>query len=177
MSSQIGRYYDWLGRFQGVVRWLSGSGDQTLTIHRKLRSERPDVASHAVVHERLLSAIEPMRDPRVIDAGCGLGGTVFFLHERLGGRYDGVTLSQVQRSRAGREARRRRVAGTCRFHVRSYDDPLVDLVPGGADLIVAIESLPHARDPIRTIANLARSLRPGGRLAVVDDVSRGCAGG
>ena len=170
MSSQLGRYYDWLGRFQGVARWLSGSGDQTLTLHRRLRSERPDVTSHAVVHERLLSAIGPIRDPRAIDAGCGLGGTVFFLPEHLGGRHDGITLSQNQRARAGREARRRRVAGACRFHVRSYDDPLTDLVPDGADLIVAIESLAHARDPVRAIANLAGSLRPGGRLAVVDDV-------
>ncbi len=102
MSSQLGRYYDWLGRFQGVARWLSGSGDQTLTLHRRLRSERPDVTSHAVVHERLLSAIGPIRDPSAIDEGCGLGGTGFFLHEHLGGRHDGITLSQDQRARRAR---------------------------------------------------------------------------
>ena len=163
----LGRYYDWLGRFQRIARWVSRSGDHILTVHRKLRPERPDVSPHHVVHERLLDALGPLHDPHVIDAGCGLGGTSFYLHGRIGGRYDGITLSPSQHERA---ARRRGVADACRFHVRSYDDDLSDLVPDGAELIVAIESLAHSPDPARTIANLARHLRSGGALAVVDDV-------
>jgi SAM-dependent methyltransferase len=168
--SSLARYYDLLGSFQRLARWVSRSGDQTLTVHRKLRSERPDVPAHHVVHERVLDAIEGFRPERILDAGCGLGGTVFHLHDRIGGRYDGITLSPTQRERAEREARRRGVGDACRFHLRSYDAPLDDLVPEGADLIVAIESLAHSPDPARTIGNLARALRPGGRLAIVDDV-------
>jgi SAM-dependent methyltransferase len=149
---------------------VSRSGDQSLTVHRRLHSDDPRVPSHHVVHERLLGALPGLSAPRVIDAGCGLGGTTFYLHARVGGSYDGITLSSTQRERAAGEARRRRVADSCRFHVRSYDDDLRDLAPGGADLIVAIESLAHSSDPARTIANLARALRPGGRLAVIDDV-------
>jgi len=124
------------------------------------------------VHERLLGALPRLSAPRVIDAGCGLGGTTLYLHARVGGSYDGLTLSPTQRARAAREAQRRgrAVAGSCRFHVRSYDDDVRDLVPQGADLIVAIESLAHSPDPARTIGNLARGLRPGGSLAVIDDV-------
>jgi cyclopropane fatty-acyl-phospholipid synthase-like methyltransferase len=106
----------------------------------------------------------------VIDAGCGLGGTVFYLRSRLGGRYDGITLSPSQRDRAERAARRLGVADSCRFHVFSFDDDLGAIAPDGADLIVAIESLAHSPDVSRTIANLTRALRPGGRLAVVEDV-------
>ena len=168
--SRLARYYDWLGRFQRAARWVSGSGDHTLTVHRKLRSERPDVASHHVVHERLLDALAGLGAPRVIDAGCGLGGTTFYLHARVGGRYDGITLSPTQRERAEGEARRRGVADACRFHIRSYDDDLTDLAPEGVDLIVAIESLAHSPDPAGTVANLARALRPGGSLAIADDV-------
>jgi SAM-dependent methyltransferase len=62
------------------------------------------------------------------------------------------------------------VADACRFHIRSYDDDLTDLAPGGVDLIVAIESLAHSPAPANTVANLARALRPGGHLAIVDDV-------
>jgi SAM-dependent methyltransferase len=44
------------------------------------------------------------------------------------------------------------------------------------DLIVAVESLAHAPHPAQTIAKLASLLRPGGLIAVVDDVpSRGLA--
>ena len=88
----------------------------------------------------------------------------------MGGQYDGLTLSPTQRAHAEREARRRNVAAACRFHLRSYDDDLRVIVPEGADLVVAIESLAHATHPARSIANLAGALRPGGRLVVVDDV-------
>jgi cyclopropane fatty-acyl-phospholipid synthase-like methyltransferase len=124
------------------------------------------------VHEHLLSALGSIANPRVIDAGCGFGGTVFYLQARLGGRYDGLTLSRVQQARATREAARRALPDACRFHVRSYDGDLRNLVPEGADLVICIESLAHAPEPARSIANLAAMLKPGGRLAVVDDVPR-----
>src|SRR5690606_12725543 len=111
--SGLGRYYDWLGRFQRIARWVSRSGDHTLTVHRKLRSERPDVPPHHVVHERLLAALGGLAAPRALDAGCGLGGTTFYLHARIGGRWDGITLSPTQRGRAEHEAARRRVADAC----------------------------------------------------------------
>ncbi|MSR35099.1 MAG: methyltransferase domain-containing protein [Gemmatimonadetes bacterium] len=168
--TRLGLYYDWLGRFQRLAGLVSRSGDSSLTVHRRLSPDRSDVPEHHVVHERILAAVGSLADPTVIDAGCGLGGTTFYLHDRLGGRYSGITLSPGQRGRAVRAARRRGVDDACRFFVRSYDEDLSDLAPDGADLIVAIESLAHAADPKHAIANLARFLRPGGRLAVVDDV-------
>ena len=36
--------------------------------------------------------------------------------------------------------------------------------------MIAIESLAHATDPERSLANWAAALRPGGRLIIVDDV-------
>ena len=176
---ELRRYYDWLSRFQRVTSWIGhGGGYQSFTVHRLLTSVDPKVAGADVVHERILGAAgpfdfaqgRPLPAPRVVDAGCGLGGTIFYLHRRLGGAYDGLTLSSTQRARAEREAKRRGIADACRFHLRSYDDNLQTLAPEGADLIVAIESLAHSPEPSRSIANLARTLRRGGRLIVVDDV-------
>ena len=101
-----------------------------------------------------------------------MGGTILYLHARLGGEYDGLTLSRVQQARASREARRRSVSNGCRFHLRDYDLPLHAIVRGGVDLVIAIESLAHSKDPQRTIANLSAALRSGGRLLIVDDVPR-----
>jgi SAM-dependent methyltransferase len=178
-GSPIAQYYNWLAWYQTLVSRLGHRGGfDPLTIHRLLTPDRPDVAPADVVHNRVLGALGALRSPRVIDAGCGVGGTSFFLQSRVGGRYDGLTLSPVQAARASREARRRGVDAECRFHVRSYDQPLDDLAGGGADagvdlgvdLILAIESLAHAADPAHSIVNLARVLTPGGRLAIVDDV-------
>ena len=166
----VARYYNWLSWFQRATSWIGqGGGYQSLTVHRLLASSDPAVASADVVHERILATLE-MKAPRVVDAGCGLGGTIFYLHRRLGGEYDGLTLSQTQRARAEREAKRRSIAAACRFHLRSYDDDLRPIVPDGADLVIAIESLAHSVRPEHTIANLAQALRPGGVLIVADDV-------
>lgn len=170
----VADFYDWLSRFQDWARRAGhDTGRAELTVHRRLRTAA-GAASGAVVHEQLLATLRgigaPLAQPRVLDAGCGLGGTTFFLHDALGGRYVGITLSEGQRSRAAAEAQRRGVAASCRFAVRSYDADLRDLLPSGADLVVAIESLAHAPDPTATIARLAAVLEPGGCLAIVDDM-------
>jgi SAM-dependent methyltransferase len=161
-------YYDRLTRFLGVARWFGrGGGHDALTVHRLLRSDDPAVPPEQVVHARILAALGAARVSRAIDAGCGSGGTVFYLHERLGGEWHGLTISKRQQARAAAEAARRGHSA-CRFHLHSYDDALT--MAGPVDLVIAIESLAHARDPAHTIRNLAGALAPGGVMAVVDDM-------
>jgi SAM-dependent methyltransferase len=171
--SQLGHYYDWLSRYQSLVTRLGHTGGfDPLVVHRLLTPDRAGVSPADVVHERIVSATGPLSNPRVLDAGCGVGGTIFYVQARRDGQYDGLTLSDVQQKRASREAARRGVSQACRFHVRNYDTDLRDLEPDGVDLIVAIESLAHSINPARSIANLAHVIRPGGRFAIVDDVPR-----
>jgi len=172
----VARYYAWLSWFQDLARGVAhDTGQDTFTVHRRLRADDGTVSGD-VLHERIVEALRatagagtaPSLD--VLDAGCGLGGTTLFLHARLGGRYTGITLSDAQAARASAEAARRGVTEACRFVVRDYDADLSDLLPDGADLVIAIESLAHAPDPAATVARLAARLRPGGRLLLVDDV-------
>lgn len=162
-------YYDRLTRFLGVARWIGrGGGYDALTVHRLLRGDDPASPPEHVVHERILAAVGTVREPCAIDAGCGTGGTIFYLHERLGGVWHGLTISPRQQARAEAEAARRGLT-SCRFHLRSYDDALT-IVDRPVDLIIAIESLAHARDPAHTIRNLAGVLAPAGMIAIVDDM-------
>ncbi len=172
----VARYYAWLSWFQDLARGVAhDTGQRTFTVHRHLVGD-DGTTSGDVLHERLLVGLSSTADAatpdslEVLDAGCGLGGTALFLHARLGGRYTGITLSDTQAARATAEAARRGVTDACRFVVRDYDADLSDLLPDGADLVVAIESLAHAPDPAATIGRLAARLRPGGRLLLVDDV-------
>lgn len=173
----IARYYAWLSRFQDAARRVAhDTGQQTLTVHRHLRADDGTVSGD-VLHGRVLDAVVATAGrggapADVLDAGCGLGGTIFYLQARLGSRGTGITLSDTQCARATAEAARRGLAEVCRFAVRDYDADLTDLLPAGVDLIVAIESLAHAPDPAATIGRLAARLRPGGRLLLVDDVPR-----
>jgi SAM-dependent methyltransferase len=172
----VARYYAWLSRFQDAARLFAhDTGQHTFTVHRRLRGEAGEVSGD-VLHERLLHALHATDNAAtpssldVLDAGCGLGGTIFALHAQRAGRYVGITLSPTQCERATSEAGRRGIGGACRFAVRDYDTALDDLTPNGVDLVVAIESLAHSPDPSATVLRLAARLRPGGRLVLVDDV-------
>ena len=170
-DATLALYYDRLSR---VVRWARffgyGGGYAGLAMHRGLAA--PGAAAppspealDALLLERLASA----REPDLLDAGCGFGGTVFRWRSRLGGRFDGLTLSAVQAEIATAHAARHGLGDDCRFFVRSYDLP----PPRSYDLILAIESLVHSADIDRTIRNLAGALKPRGRIAVVDDMPDG----
>jgi len=169
----LARYYAWLSRFQDAAQRAGhDSGGASFTVHRRLRGDDGQVSAE-VLHHLLLDALAGTDDapPRdVLDAGCGLGGTLLFLHAALGARGIGLTLSPDQQARAAAEATRRGIGDAVRVVVRDYDADLTDLIPTGVDLVVAIESLAHAPDPAATVARLAARLRPSGRLVIVDDV-------
>jgi SAM-dependent methyltransferase len=167
-------YYDWLSRYVQFANWMVYRDRfAAFTMHKNLAVTSPvgagaKTAGVEYVNNRLFQAAGLGPSPRVLDAGCGFGGTIFNWHARLGGSYDGLTLSRVQLRVAQREARRRGVSGCCRFQRRSYDSP----IEGPYDAVLAIESLIHSRDLRQTIPNLANCLRPGGQIMVLDDMAR-----
>jgi SAM-dependent methyltransferase len=168
----IPEYYDWLSRYVQVANWLAYRDRFAgFTMHKTLTAPSGGGAATGLsyVNDHLFDVAAPHLGPgaRVLDAGCGFGGTVFHWHARAGGRYDGLTLSRVQLDVATREARRRGVSGDCRFHLRSYDAP----IDGEHDVVVAIESLIHSPDLVATVKNLASTLRPGGALLILDDMA------
>jgi len=171
---EIPAYYDWLSRYVQLANWLayrerfaSFTMHKTLSVPAAMGEGRGRTAGLEHVNNRLLEAADLPPGPRVLDAGCGFGGTIFHWHNRVGGSYDGLTLSRVQLRVARREARRRGIDGNCRFHLQSYDAP----VAGPYDAVVAIESLIHSRGLDTTIPNLAKGLRPGGVMVILDDMA------
>ena len=179
-NERIPEFYDWLSRYVQVSNWLAYRDRfASFTMHKWLdvpgdgngdRSGRS--AGLQYVNRRMLEVAGDAglaSSPRVLDAGCGFGGTIFYWHERIGGRYDGLTLSKVQVQVAERQARRDGIDDACGFHLRSYDDPQ----PREYDAVVAIESLLHSADLGHSIASLAAAVAPGGLLLVLDDMATG----
>lgn len=167
---QLPEYYDWLSRYVQLANWLSYRDRfASFTMHKRLGIDAANsrTAGLEYVNDRVLAVADLAPGPRVLDAGCGFGGTIFHWQRRIGGRYEGITLSRVQLTVAQREARRRGIADACRFRVQSYDGPLGT----GFDAVVAIESLIHSPDLERTLPNLAGALTPGGVLLVLDDMA------
>ncbi len=107
---------------------------------------------------------------RILDAGCGLGGTLACLNDRLLG------LSLVGVNIDGRELAwaRRKVVPRPGNEVAFVegDACATPLADADFDLVMAIESILLFPSRARFFGEARRLLRPGGRLLVVDFVAR-----
>lgn len=164
----IARYYDRLNRWNAIARLVGyGGGRDQLTVHRALADPKAEGrATASRLHDVLLQHLPALSSPRVLDAGCGLGGTMLLLAERCGASVVGLTLSESQATTARGAIATAGRGATVSVLVQSYDAP----PPGPFDLIVAVESLVHSPEPAVSIRALVTVLAPRGLLAVVDDM-------
>lgn len=103
---------------------------------------------------------------KVLDAGCGRGGSCFWLAEKLGARPVGVNLVPSQIDYANKEADRRDLRGQTEF--RRADYTKTPFEAGSFDVVWALESLCHSPRKIDFYSEAYRLLRPGGRLVVAE---------
>jgi MPBQ/MSBQ methyltransferase len=123
-------------------------------------------AKVAFVHELVRwSGFDQLpRGARVLDVGCGIGGSARVLARHYGLEVLGISISPAQIQRA-RDLTAPDLPG-CRFAV--MDALALDLDDGSFDGVWSVEASPHMPDKQRYADELLRVLRPGGRLAVAD---------
>jgi SAM-dependent methyltransferase len=98
---------------------------------------------------------------RVLDVGCGMGGTTRMIAERFPeARIAGVNLSHVQLEYCRMNAARGRFA--------QMDAARLGFADGSFDAIVSVEAMPHFNPREAFLAGAFRALVPGGALAVSD---------
>jgi cyclopropane fatty-acyl-phospholipid synthase-like methyltransferase len=103
---------------------------------------------------------------RVLDVGCGTGGPAVRLAERADVRVVGVTVSRQQALRATARAERAGVADRVEFH--HADVMALPFEAASFDHAFALESILHVPARETALAQVARVLRPGGRLVLTD---------
>ena len=95
---------------------------------------------------------------RVLDIGCGWGGTALYLNEKFDVEILGITLSEEQLKKAQERAEQAGVSDKVKFELIDYRD-LAEREPGGFDRIVSIGMFEHVGTPnfrtfFRSCANL-----------------------
>jgi tocopherol O-methyltransferase len=107
---------------------------------------------------------------RVLDAGCGVGGSAIWLARELGASVVGINVVPGEIDRGRRYARRRNVADRVTFELQ--DMTRTAFPDGSFDVVWAIESVCHVPDKGNFLAEARRLLKPGGRLVVADAFRR-----
>jgi cyclopropane fatty-acyl-phospholipid synthase-like methyltransferase len=164
LQEDIIRYYDecyWDYR----TSWLSGTN---LAIHYGYWDTETRNHGQALLNmNRLLAETAGIRPGmRVLDAGCGIGGSAIWLAENRGVRVTGITLSELQVSQARRNAANRGVTETAEFKAADFcATPFAD---ESFDVVWGIESICHALDKGQFAREAYRLLRKGGRLVCSD---------
>ena len=103
---------------------------------------------------------------RVLDAGCGVGGSAIWLASQRGAEVVGVNVSPEQVALGRRYVRQRRLEDRVTILQRDYK--ATGLPDESFDVFWACESIAHSPDQRDTLAEAYRLLRPGGRLIVRD---------
>jgi SAM-dependent methyltransferase len=162
-SDGVRQYYDantWkfllAGSQRAIHRELWGPGVRT----------RGEAAHHA--HGLVLGELGPDAR-RVLDLGCGVGTAALYLAERRPVEVLGISISPEQvRLAEGYAARSRDLQGRVGF----LEADFTALPEGvtGFDLAFAIEAFVHADPAAAFFREVARALRPGGALVIIDDL-------
>lgn len=174
-ARKVREYYDL--NTERFLRW--GKDEGTRNIHAALWPREVMSLAAAMNHSNELVAREiegcPYAVDRVLDLGCGVGGSVFYLGRRLPRvqRFQGVSLSPVQ---VGQARARIPADQRDRFHFEEGSFLELSAERFAADFSFAIEAFAHGPDPGRFFAVQARVLPRGGRLVIIDDCLEGGAG-
>ena len=116
---------------------------------------------HELVHWSGMNKLP--KGSRVLDVGCGIGGSARILSNDYGFDVVGISISQEQIKRANELTNNHNF---CRFEVMNALD--LKFPKGSFDGVWSVEAGPHIIDKQKFADEMLRVLRPGGVLAIAD---------
>ncbi len=103
---------------------------------------------------------------KILDAGCGVGGSSFWLAKYFQAKVTGVALGRKEIAFAKKLAIRKQLTTLVNF--QNMDMVKTDFARGAFDVVWAIESILYVNEKAALFHEWARVLRPNGRVAIAD---------
>jgi tocopherol O-methyltransferase len=100
---------------------------------------------------------------RILDIGCGFGGSSLYLAKKYGASTTGITISPVQVQMAKEAAAKKNLDAS--FLLMDAED-MQFAQP--FDMLWSVESISHYHDPRKFFASAVKFLKPGGCFALTD---------
>ncbi|MFQ5584460.1 MAG: methyltransferase domain-containing protein, partial [Calditrichia bacterium] len=159
LNTKIGKFYDASSRL-----WEETWGEHMHHGHYgdNGRLKKDDQQAQVDLIEELLTWGNIRNADKILDIGCGIGGSALYLAEKFGAQVTGITLSAYQCQRATERAAEANLSKTVLFEVADALNPPYD--KGSFDLLWSLESGEHIPEKERLMQVCADMLQPGGRL-------------
>ncbi|MBN1638245.1 MAG: methyltransferase domain-containing protein [Ignavibacteriales bacterium] len=103
---------------------------------------------------------------KVLDAGCGVGGSAIYIAQKFNAKVTGITLSKKQVEKAKQNAQEEKVSELVNFEKRNYCS--TGFEDKSFNVIWSIESVSSATSKFDFIKESFRLLKDGGRLVLSD---------
>lgn len=117
-------------------------------------------------NRKIGSYFEGDEKTKLLDAGCGVGGTAMFLAENYNCEVEGITISTAQCSLGNKYIAEAGLSDNVKITIADYTNTGYN--DNSFDMIYAIESICHAKEKSDFYKEAIRLLKPGGRLVFMD---------
>ena len=128
-----------------------------------IRGDESKEAAQAQLVEHLAETANIQPDARILDIGCGFGGSSIYLARKYHAHCTGITISPLQVEMASADAAAAGVSANflCMdAESMHFEKPF--------DVLWSVESISHYQDIPRFFSTAARYLKSGGTLALTD---------
>ena len=142
--------------------------NNSLAIHYGYWDEKVKTFPESLLrmNEIMIEAAEIKSSEKVLDAGCGVGGSSIFIASNTGCQVTGISLSERQVQQANENVSRKNIAELVQFQQMDYCQ--TNFADASFDVVWGCESICYADSKEKFIHEAYRLLKPGGRLVVAD---------
>jgi len=144
--------------------------DKNMQLNLGIWNSSTKKLSEALVNlnNEMLTLLQLSKADHVLDAGCGVGGTLIHFAKAAGCTGVGITLTPHQAEKATMNAQKAGVSHLLRFEVMDYTNTSFESEQFTA--ITGIESICYAAPKMAFLKEAKRLLKPGGKIALAENL-------